>query len=341
MKFFNIDLHISVIADIKHIFENLGHQVDSKCLSGHSWVFGKQPDKTKIIDSHNWKQIDEVMCDRFYEEYGGELDQYDAFISAYPPAFGLLFEKFNKPIITVAATRYEYPFTFDSDKWKKLNTFLSTNKNVIRIANNLFDKYYCELFTEVNWDYIPSLCEYTQEKYNPNNEQIVLFTKQKQITGTVDKSSLGRYTWKNLFENKAIAHIPYNYSTMSIFEQYTANIPLLFPDKNYLLQLFLKNQAMSEISFRQVFSAPPKSELDVFCDPNCYNNISTFVDNLEYADFYNQDWMPHITYFKNDDEFLQLKNNLNFEDISNKMKEKNTERKNVVYERWKSLLKSI
>ncbi len=338
MKFFNIDLHISVIADIKNIFENLGHQVDSKCLSGHSWVFGKQPDKTKVIDSNNWQQIDESMCNRFYEEYKNELDKYDGFISAYPPAFGLLYEKFNKPIITVAATRYEYPFTFDSNRWKKLNTFLSTNKNVVRIANNLFDKHYCELFTEVDWDYIPSLCEYTQEKYEPNNEQLVLFTKRKQLAETVDKSSLGRYTWKNLFQNKAIVHIPYNYSTMSIFEQYTANVPLLFPDKNYLLELFLKNESMSEISFRQVFSAAPKSELDVFSDPNCYNNLPTFIDNLNLADFYNEEWMPHLVYFKNEEELKHLKTNLNFQDISNKMKEKNVERKQLVYSSWKRKL---
>ena len=35
MKFFNIDCHASVIADIKYIFEKLGHKVDHKSLSGH------------------------------------------------------------------------------------------------------------------------------------------------------------------------------------------------------------------------------------------------------------------------------------------------------------------
>ena len=40
MKFFNIDLHISVIADIKKIFTDLGHEVDDWSLSGHAWAFG-------------------------------------------------------------------------------------------------------------------------------------------------------------------------------------------------------------------------------------------------------------------------------------------------------------
>ena len=33
MKFFNLDLHIAVISDIKRIFEDLGHQVDDWTLS--------------------------------------------------------------------------------------------------------------------------------------------------------------------------------------------------------------------------------------------------------------------------------------------------------------------
>ena len=44
---FNIDLHISVIADLKNIFESLGHEVESKSLSGHTWVFEKPQDENQ------------------------------------------------------------------------------------------------------------------------------------------------------------------------------------------------------------------------------------------------------------------------------------------------------
>ena len=53
MKFFNLDLHVSVIQDIKQILEPLGHTVDNWSISGHSWVFGKEADKvdrSKDID---------------------------------------------------------------------------------------------------------------------------------------------------------------------------------------------------------------------------------------------------------------------------------------------------
>lgn len=36
MKFFNVDCHVSVIADLKNIFKNFGHEVTSWSLSGHT-----------------------------------------------------------------------------------------------------------------------------------------------------------------------------------------------------------------------------------------------------------------------------------------------------------------
>ena len=341
MKFFNIDAHISVIADIKNIFNNLEHQIDTLSISGHNWVFNRQQDIPKIINSSNWQNINEEMCDKFYEEYKHVLDKYDGFICAYPPAFVQLYKKFNKPIILVTATRYEYPYTFNKEAWEDFNQYLIANKNIIRISNNLFDKYYCELFTEANWRYIPSLCEYTDSKYFKQSDDIILFSKIKNINGLINKDMLGKYEWKDLYSKKAIVHIPYNYSTMSIFEQYTANVPLLFPDKKYLLELFLNGHCMSEISFRQVFKKGPHSLLGIFKDPNIFNNFSLFLENIDYADFYNQEWMPWIEFFSSEENLMYKLNNLNFQDISDKMSIKNVERKEKIYNLWKDILNDI
>jgi len=37
MKFFNVDCHVSVIADLKDIFQNLGHEVTSWSLSAYAY----------------------------------------------------------------------------------------------------------------------------------------------------------------------------------------------------------------------------------------------------------------------------------------------------------------
>ena len=115
MRLFNLDLHISVIEDVKTILTDLGHTVDSKSLSGHTWVFGREPDHIDVVSQENWRTLNQEMCDAFHKRYAEELSSYDGFLVTYPPAFSLLFEKFEKPIFVVAATRYEAPFSND---WK-------------------------------------------------------------------------------------------------------------------------------------------------------------------------------------------------------------------------------
>ncbi len=42
MKIFNIDLHISVIADIKNVLESMGHSVTSWSLSNSTAIMGQK-----------------------------------------------------------------------------------------------------------------------------------------------------------------------------------------------------------------------------------------------------------------------------------------------------------
>jgi hypothetical protein len=170
MKFFNIDLHVSVVEDIKTIFSSLGHEVDSYSLSSHDWVFNRVPKRPEIITVNNWMNIDDELCDRFYEHYKHKLDKYDGFVVTHTPVFSKLYQKFNKPIIVVASTRYEFPYTFNKDKWVSLNNYLNNNKNIIIISNNRFDKKYCETFLNKDVAFIESLCDYTKAQYQPNNE---------------------------------------------------------------------------------------------------------------------------------------------------------------------------
>lgn len=191
------------------------------------------------------------MVDKFYAIHKNELDKYDAFICCYPPIFLKLFEKFNKPIIVVAATRYDYPVLNDNYRLLWLEDSLINNKNVIRIANNEFDKKYCEFFTKVDWEHIPSLCDYTGVSYNPTKSQGVAFCKFTiPESPMVRQQDLGKYSWEQLYSFTHIVHFPYNVSTMSIFEQSRAGIPLLFPSLKFSLELLgRKVPIFSEITF--------------------------------------------------------------------------------------------
>ena len=107
MKFYNIDLHISIIADMIDIFNNLGHSIKEDSLSGHVWVFNKQNANIPLLDNSRWKNINPMKIgEQFYNEYKDKLKDYDAFICTYPPIFSLLYEKFDKLIIINNPIRY-------------------------------------------------------------------------------------------------------------------------------------------------------------------------------------------------------------------------------------------
>ena len=91
MKIFNIDLHISVIADIKNVLESMGHSVMSWSLSNSTAIMGQKKaavDGIKNEAGHpeTWHNIGPEMGDRFYERYKDELAGYDAFLVTYAPS---------------------------------------------------------------------------------------------------------------------------------------------------------------------------------------------------------------------------------------------------------------
>jgi hypothetical protein len=174
MKFFNIDMHISVIEDIKHIFKELGHSVDSCNLSGHNWVFSRSPGTNDVINVNNWRTLNEDVCQKFYDRYKEELSSYDGFICAYPPAFSLLFRRFEKPIIVIAATRYDYPMIDNKEYLNSLLNEMYKTGQLIPVSNNKYDKMYCEKYLNFEWTHIPSLCEYTNSKYNCIKNESIL-----------------------------------------------------------------------------------------------------------------------------------------------------------------------
>lgn len=124
MRLFNLDCHISVIADLSKIFSELGHEVVSWSISGHNFVFNRDSKSVDIINQDTWRQLDEKMCDDFYERYKDELSDYDGFICTYPLTFSMLYRKFKKPIILHIPIRYEVPFHNNKDMWNKFNDYL-------------------------------------------------------------------------------------------------------------------------------------------------------------------------------------------------------------------------
>lgn len=319
MKFFNIDVHISVIEDIKNILSEMGHEVHSLCISDHNWVFNRESCNPDVINKDTWKSIDQSLCDKFYARYRSKLSEYDGFICCYPPAFALLYEKFNKPIFIVAATRYDYPCSDSIERREWLNSKLISmidDGQIIPIANNKYDKFYCEYFLDREFTHIPSMCDYTNSYYSGSLDPIV--SGRSNISGFNHISSLGRYSWDKLYSHRCIIHIPYNVSIMSIFEQYTAGVPMFFPTINlgknlsgYLSEMFFQTSIIS-----------------------CEYKALIEDSRLMLSDYYDEEWMPHIQYYNSIEDLEDKLNSSSFKEISLSMKLHNALRFEKIKELW-------
>ena len=349
MKFFNIDLHVSVIEDLRNIFESQGHQIVSWSISGHNWIFDRSATDVKVINSKSWKNLDDNKINEFCDIYFDFLKEFDGFVCTYPPAFSLIYERFKKPIIMQIPIRYEVPFHNKPDQWLKFNDKLRNgidNNLIFPVANSQYDKDYFEFFVNRECDLIPNICSYTNTSWNPEINRF-LYTGRLPLRSDiiVNINELGKYDWSLVSKFKGIIIIPYNCSTMSIFEHYTANIPLFCPSIDFMLELFQnhKNSVLSELTWNQTFNLKQGSSIpcELENDPNMFENLDVMKKWIQKSDFYNKDWMPHIVYFDSFEDLSYKLSTTNLVEISNSMKSFNVYRKNKINELWKKKLEKI
>ena len=369
MRFFNLDLHIGVIADLKQIFGAQGHTVTDWTISSLSRVIGRERDAVDVVNEKTWKQINPQMCDAFYERYKDELSVYDGFIVTHTPCFTMLYARWQKPVICVASTRYEHPFSDNATAWQAFNEYLRTAIDsglVIPVANNRYDADYAELFTQRKWQVIPSLCNYTGAHYTGSSKNSLLHSRFPDVPpfprlARKDKAfrsahfwsrvrrklRLGRvargYTWQDLADYRSIVHMPYQVSTMSIFEMYAAGIPMLFPTLRFALQLYAdKSQGIfSELSYNQVRHLPPGSAIDGGPhDPNRFDDAETMSDWIAKADFYGTE-MPGLMYFDSFEELGERLSTMDTSAVHDAMVAGHELRTNSIHQVWAQLLDRI
>jgi hypothetical protein len=339
---------------MKKILHDLDHEVFDLSLSEHTWVFNRKKDSVPMLDNGRWMHLKaEQMSQEFFQSYKDQLNNFDAFIVTYPPTFALLYKYFNKPIIINNPIRYEWPFSFRKDDWEFFNDFLRKGVDegkIILVANNLYDKYYMEDFIEREVEHIPSICDYYNDYYIENDNPFIYYSRDKIVEITNDKIKykddlFKSHTHHDLVKFKGIIHIPYQISYMSIFEQYTSNIPLFLPTKDFLMAIHKEKRynVLKEVSWNNYFNVENKSYIEYKkkYDPNNYNDMEATEYWLQFADFYDEEWMPYITYFSSFEELNNLVNTVDVNEISKKMKNFNQERKTKIYDKWNNLLNKI
>lgn len=298
MRFFNLDCHISVIADINDILTKLGHTVETWSLSDHSWVFGKNKKSVAHINQDTWRGFDKNIIDAFNKEYGHLLSSFNGFICTYPPIFSMIYEKYEKPIYLQIPIRYEYPFTTNKAKWQHFNDYIikqHKNGTLKLLANSIYDANYTKAFTGIEPILVRNICQYTGYQGSMLTNEILCHSRVRiptniKLTYTQD---MGRYQWSEIEKFKAVVFIPYNCSQMSFYEYYSSGIPILCPSLKFLNKLRREhpNQVMSELSWNKVIGHSPGSIIPYnhTYDPNDYINNDAMDHWSQYSDYYDMD----------------------------------------------------
>jgi hypothetical protein len=332
-RIFNLDLHSSVIEDIKTIFTKLydtKFEITNWSISGHNTLFKKTDVDVKHINQATWKDINMDMIKKFHNEYDKILNDYDAFIVTHTPVFAMIYEKYNKPIIVINSCRYDQPFCWNNNT-EMLNLFheslrrMEKSGQLIMISNNMSDQLYLKERSGIDSIYIPSLCMYTNASFNKQHDEYIIFDgivkdKFKSIPNSeilVERPS--NYTFDQLFKYSGIVHMPYETSTMSIFEQYFAGMPLFFPSKDFF-KVCIRNKYVDFIVRYDKWGTSLSDE-----------EIEKWLKNADYYNF------KYINYYES------------FEDCLNKLKVfKDTEKnnrikhidnlKNNTLDKWRGIL---
>lgn len=373
MRFFNLDLHVSVIEDVATSLGQLGHDVDSHLMSGHSWALDKLRASSgtgpgvegkvgyKSVNLTSWESMwwapndtDAILkVGRTFRDEAPELDAYDGFIACYPASFALLYEKFRGHIVVNAPVRYEYPFAARPDLWQTYNDFLVRGVEegrVTVVANSKYDALYYEYFTGRPATHISSTCEYidrmAKKKWSPTGSKLLGFGEHAGCRKMQDEAGvpwvrnvklLVQYDHAQLTMARGIVWIPYNCSIMSFFEHYWLNIPLFVPTQRFLLELHHGGMALSQLSFHADptgGSGMPRRGTSM-PDPNTPDGLRAWMDTY---DFYNAQEFPHVTYFDSWTELREKIASVDFEAVSARMAEHNEQRKARNLRAWESVM---
>jgi len=309
-RIFNIDLHISVIADLQMELDRQSVDLTRWSISGHNFVHRRYfttPDPIRVVNANSWKQLDENMIDRFQDVYGNYLRTFDGFISCFSPTFSELFRGIDKPKLVVAATRYEAPYSDQPDQWERFNEYVQTEVKAERMilnTNNRGDQDYCEFFLGFKPQYVPSVCDYTSMSWTGTSGLKVIeaidqsfidkVVSETRHTWADSKKILGpRYSWNRVGELSEIFVLPYNVSTMTLFELATAGVPVSVPSRKYLKDLYFEKSpgALSQLTWFQVLNQKHPTDSN---NPNDSERV-TFLDWwLDRCDFYDPKLMPNV-----------------------------------------------
>ncbi len=352
LQLFNLDLHIGVISDLKDLFNDLGVGITDWTLSGHADVIGRHIEPVRVVNELTWRSMGPQMVDEFDRRYGTFLSGFDGFVCTHTPSFIPLFMRYGKPIIGVASTRYEQPFTADPERWRWLDSQLkaaSASGQLALVANNRADREYLRRFTGLDAELISSVCRYPNAPFTGRRDVFAIASKSPELDRLIEVAAAGgarsrkelfplRPTWKAMHDVHGWVHVPYNISQMALFEQHYAGVPIFIPDDRFLVELRGRypQAVLSQLSFRQVAELDPS--VVAWDDPNKVDNPEVLHWWLDRADFAAHGALTGVIRFGSFNELADLLRSCDVEAIAETYRATNRARERTALAQWESLL---
>jgi hypothetical protein len=303
-----------------------------------------------IVNKDNWRSLNRHNFHLFHQQHADRLKDYDGFVCFYPPSFSMMYENFDKPIILQVPIRFEVPFQHSREDLSfYVNHLQRTIKSgqLIPLANNRFDSEFCSDVVGHEFKLVPSICDYLHKTRSKSKNEVLihgdLYNRVPNLRGT--KRLTSGYTWDELYSYKAIVHIPYHNSIMSLFEQYTANMPLLFPSDKFLMSLWENDKfnTLSQISWLKIDQSFPRPlhKMSSIPDVNNYDSRESTEFIVKKSDWNDEEWMPFIVKYDSWEHLQHLIDDFDFEEIHEKMKSFNKDKSKKVLGMWDDVLRRI
>lgn len=374
LRLFGMDHHHAVLWDMKQILRPLGIRVDFVWLCDgrppvNEAIPGQEPPFFSSLDIYKTpptQPLDSGFKERILER------QYDGVITSHSLITTYRLSDLGLPMFHINSTRFGNEWIQSPEKHgvlvEKIRELLQAGR--LHIAhNNLGDQMYFRQFfqpIEPNQEiYIPSLCEslhrLRKKSVEPrkfliwDTRQVLLqkdgspfmkqlYTKLKQSLGDSVESQAVLLAQKQeylpegyLDQYTAVIHLPYNVSTMSIFQQTRSNIPVWVPSKELLETLWKDPKEPNELSWT-VFapgSEATASPLDHVRDPDV---VKAYVSK---ADFYDETTMGCICEFNSIDDLVQKIATTDYQAVIDKSEAQQQRRRQEIFSSWEQVFQGM
>lgn len=374
LRLFGMDHHHAVLWDAKQILRPLGIHLDFHWLcDGRPPINEAIPSSIPSFQSS--LDIYRPSPDKPLSKEAKEFlnsKSYDGILTSHSLVSCHRLKDAGLPMVHINSTRFGNDWIQDPRKHSYLVESirdLLQQQRLTLVHNNKGDAQYLHQYIpslgpqqEV---LIPSLCEshlrlrtktpsapkiliwdtrqvLLQQEGSPFMKQLYATLKQKHGDAVDSQATLMAEAQTYLPEGyldkyTAVIHIPYNVSTMSMFQQARANIPIWVPSKTLLAKLWADTKEPNELSWT-VFAPGTESTASTM---DSVRNPTVLDKWLETCDFYNKDVLPLCLTFDSLEDLSERLLTTDYQSMIDECEREQQRRREDIFYAWEQVFQSL